>query len=258
MYMPQKWYDEAHEERREKCALPEGMQFETKNQIVLRILNTAIDSGRFDARRIGCDAAYRSDNAFLDGLKLPEDTWYFAATSAKKQVFLEKPDMIWPEKKRDRPATHAIASLAPVSVKSVACDESILWKKIALTEGSKGTIFANIKKIHCIACRDDGSRNYIKPGPEIWLYLRKYEDGTIKYFVSNAPQGISEAELNRAATLRWLIEQCFEECKGYLGMSHYECRSYGAWMGQMLFVMIAQLFISSLQLSLKKTVSLGG
>ena len=36
-------------------------------------------------------------------------------------------------------------------------------------------------------------------------------------------------QLNRAVTLRWPIEQCFEECKSYLGMGHCEARSWNAW-----------------------------
>ena len=87
-----------------------------------------------------------------------------------------------------------------------------------------------------------GNRSYVKPGPEIWLYLRKYADGEVKYFVSNAPGGLAVQELDRAATLRWPIEQCFEECKSNLGMGHYECRSYQGWKRHMLFVMIAHLF----------------
>lgn len=34
----------------------------------------------------------------------------------------------------------------------------------------------------------DGNRNYMKPGSEIWLYLRKYADDEIKYFICNARQ----------------------------------------------------------------------
>lgn len=93
---------------------------------------------------------------------------------------------------------------------------------------------------------------YIKPGEKIWLYLRRYEDGTIKYFVSNAPEDTSIEELDRAATLRWPIEQCFEECKSYLGMSHYESQSYEGWMRHMQFVMIAHLFTTQIKELMKK------
>jgi len=76
----------------------------------------------------------------------------------------------------------------------------------------------------------------------------------IKYFLSNAPDTVDIAELHEAATLRWPIEQCFEECKSYLGMDHFEGRSYSGFLRHLLFVMIAHFFVTSLRLELKKTV----
>ncbi|MBN2532043.1 MAG: hypothetical protein JXB88_04080, partial [Spirochaetales bacterium] len=35
-------------------------------------------------------------------------------------------------------------------------------------------------------------------------------------------------------TMRWSIEQCFEDGKKYLGMDHYEHRSWPAWHRQIL------------------------
>ena len=110
--------------------------------------------------------------------------------------------------------------------------------------------------MRCYSCRKDGNRSYVKPGPEIWLYLRKYADGEVKYFVSNAPGGLAVQELDRAATLRWPIEQCFEECKSNLGMGHYECRSYQGWKRHMLFVMIAHLFTIYIREIFKKEIAL--
>ena len=94
--------------------------------------------------------------------------------------------------------------------------------------------------------------NSYVPKSEVWVYIRKHEDGTIKYFVSNMPEDTSLGELDRLATARWSIEQCFQECKSYLGMTHYETRSYQAWHRHMLLVMIAHLFIIVLRQFLKK------
>jgi hypothetical protein len=45
------------------------------------------------------------------------------------------------------------------------------------------------------------------PGRE-WLYIRRFRDGKLKFFFSNAPADMPKEELHRAATLRWPIEQC--------------------------------------------------
>lgn len=252
LYIPREWFEPSHDTLREECRLPAQRSFATKNQIAIRMLNQALESGRFHVQWIGCDAAYGNDHAFLDGLHLPEQVWYFAATNSKEQVFLEPPQECSPQGGPGRPRKHPLLSISPVCVKSVAEDPEIPWEQVTLAEGAKGPIVAQRKLIRCVSCRADGSRNYVKPGSEIWLYLRKYEDGTIKYFVSNAPGEIAPGELDRAAALRWPIEQCFEECKSYLGMGHYECRNYTGWMRHMQFVMIAHLFTTQIKELVKK------
>ncbi len=72
---------------------------------------------------------------------------------------------------------------------------------------------------------------------------RKYEDGRIKYTLCNASADARMEELHHADTLRWPIEQSFQECKGFLGMGDYETRSYIGWRRHMLLVMVAHRFV---------------
>ena len=95
----------------------------------------------------------------------------------------------------------------------VFCRSKCKGAGIALAEGEKDPILAERKFLRCFSGRADGSQNYVKPGEEIWLYLRKYADDEIIYFVSNAPADLPAGEPDRATTLRRPIEQCFEECK---------------------------------------------
>lgn len=60
--------------------------------------------------------------------------------------------------------------------------------------------------------------------------------------MSNAPEDDIQ-DLHYAATLRWPIEQSFQECKGFLGMADYETRSYIDWHRHMMLVMVAHLFV---------------
>ena len=103
LYLPQEWFREDFAQLYKACHIPEEKTFSTKNEIAVRLLNQAVHSGLFQVRWVGCDAAYGNDHAFLDGLKLPEGVWYFAATNAKEQVFPEYPQMSYPETKRGPP-----------------------------------------------------------------------------------------------------------------------------------------------------------
>ncbi len=85
--------------------------------------------------------------------------------------------------------------------------------------GTKGPIRAWVKCLPCVSC--DG----LTPEQEVWLYIRKYEGDTVKYFLSNAPADTPQSTLDSLAAMRWSIEQCFQERKSYLGMTHYETRT---------------------------------
>jgi len=60
----------------------------------------------------------------------------------------------------------------------------------------------------------------------------------------------------RVSSLRWPIEQCFQEGKSEIGMDHYEHRSWPAWHRHMTFVFLAQLFLLKIRHILKKTPAL--
>ncbi|MGM0110174.1 hypothetical protein [Enterococcus sp. DIV0187] len=51
----------------------------------------------------------------------------------------------------------------------------------------------------------------------------------MKCFLSNAPETTAQTTMDHLATSRWSIEQCFQECKSYLRMGHYETSTYNAW-----------------------------
>ena len=162
-------------------------------------------------------------------------------------VFTERPDMKVPENKRGRPAKHPRPSIPPVPVKAIAGDDSIPWEARALSIGTKGPVRALVKCVRCISCGSCVKAPCLEPLEDVWLYIRKYEDGTVKYFLCSAPDETPLSTLDRLATMRWSIEQCFQECKSYLGMTHYETRTWAGWRRHMLLVMVAHLFITVLR-----------
>jgi len=253
LYIPKNWFEDDYREKREKCEIPADMVFRTKNEIASTMLKKAVNDGLFRVKWIGCDAAFGCDHDFIDSL--PRDTWYFAGIKSDELVFRSMPEMTLPEQPlTGRRRKHEIPSFSPVQVKVIASDESIPWQQVMLFEGSKGNVYADVKCVRCVSCRTATKfGNYICPHTDIWLYMRKYENNKIKYSISNAPEDINISELHEAAALRWPIEQCFEECKSYLGMDHFEGRSYPGFLRHLLFVMIAHFFITILRLELKKT-----
>ena len=229
LYFQQKWFTDEYADLRKECDVPENKKFQTKNEIALKMIKTVYEKSLFKVKWVGCDSAFGSDHEFLDSL--PKDTVYFASIKSNERVFLPETDM-------------------PLKVESLAADENFAWQNVKLADGSKGAICSDVKIIRCRSCRTISGAS--TPHTDVWVYIRKYKNGDIKFYISNASENTAESELHEAATLRWPIEQCFEECKTSLGMGHFEGRSYGGIMRHWLLVMIAHLFTTSLRLGLKK------
>jgi len=250
LYLPKRWFDDDYAQKRIDCQIPEEVAFKTKNEIAKEMLKNILDSQLLEIECIGCDASFGSDHTFLDSL--PKSLNYFAAVRENENIFREMPSITVPENSKARGGKfkHPRAAENPVAIKTIIDDGTIPWVKRVIADGAKGSITAEIKCLRCVSSRKE-NRLFL-PKAEVWVYIRRHEDGKIKYFVSNMPDDVSLDELDRLATARWSIEQCFQECKSYLGMTHYEARSFQAWHRHMLFVVIAHLFITVLRQFLKK------
>ena len=254
LYLPEVWFSDEYKERREDCQIPEDMSFKSKNKMAKEMIIDVLNSKSFEVDCIGCDAAFGSDETFLDGL--PESVYYFASVRENEYIFRTMPQVTVPENTGiGGRFKHPRATEQPVRIKTILNDESVPWVRRIIAEGAKGPVIAEIKCLRAVSARKE-NRLFV-PKSEIWVYIRKHEGGTIKYFISNKPADTQIAELDRLATARWSIEQCLKrtefvmECKSYLGMAHYETRSFQGWHRHMLFVMIAHLFVTILRGFLK-------
>lgn len=238
LYLPRVWFDDKHRGLWDKCDIPEDTEFRTKPQLALEMIKDAVSNHNLQFKWIGCDGAFGSDGEFRKAL--PEDVWFFADIHSNQHVYQGRPTWTLPERtgRRGKRPTKKVPSMKAVSVSTVVEDESVPWQKVVLMEGAKGPVRTLVKCCRVIDVQEDG-----RDGEELWLYIRKYEDGRIKYALSNAPFDTDIEELHHAATLRWPIEQSFQECKELLGMDHYETRSYIGWHRHMLLVMVAHLFV---------------
>jgi len=246
LYLPKVWFSDDYKERWQKCKIPDRTEFKTKNEIALELISENQKSGLFPAQWITCDSFFGRDTKFLD--QLPDELYYFAQVPCNTKVFKEQPQGQVPEYfGRGRKPVKMKYDPPPVAVSDLAKDPCLNWQKNVLAEGAKGPIVAKVTRWRVIASRDG------RHGKECWLFIRKtLADSEIKYCLSNAPLDISFEDMCRVSMLRWPIEQCFQEGKSHLGMSHYEHRSWETWHRHMTFVFIAQLFITRIRHRFKK------
>jgi SRSO17 transposase len=250
LYLPKHWFNDDHTQKRAQCHIPQTTTFQTKNQIATQLIDQTIANAQLQVKWIGCDTAFGCDHTFLDGL--PASVHYFVAVKETEYIYRFAPQVVVPKKPagRGRPAKHPRALEQPICVQDLAGDDSIVWEQRVLAQGAKGPIVADVKCVRAISCRL--VNQLLVPGVAVWVYVRRYEDGTIKYFLCNASEDTSQRVLDWLATMRRSIEQCFLECKSFLGMGHYETRSYDSWHRHMLLVMVAHHFTCVLREVFKK------
>jgi SRSO17 transposase len=244
LYMPKAWFTPEYAQRRKDSWVPEALEFQTKPQIALSLIQQIRASGLFTARWLCCDTVFGANRDFLAAL--PEDLHYFAAIASNTLLCRHPPKLVVAAcSGRGRPPTKARPASdhhRPESVKNLA--RRLRFKPVQLAEAAKGPLWA---KVAC--CR------VYRPEEEqpLWLFVRKDEDGTVKYALCNAPEDTSFKTLCQVSVMRWPIEQCFQEGKSQLGMDHYEHRSWPAWHRHMLYVFLALHFLMALRIRLKKS-----
>jgi SRSO17 transposase len=248
LYLPEIWFSKEYKKRRKDNWVPEDLVFKTKIQIAYALIQEVTQTRLFPARWIGFDATFGSDLPFLESL--PKEYIYFASIRSNTQVFLKKsavevpaysgrgPRPKKPRLQPNQPGPQTVADIARSRKR---------WQKVVLAEGAKGPIVAEVARLRVYP-----SRKGLPTAYPLWLFLRRSPDGQIKFAFSNAPHTIPLSELCQAATLRWPIEQCFEEGKGQVGMDHYEHRSWPAWHRHMIYVFLALHFLTRLRVRFKK------
>ena len=227
LYIPEEWFNESHKDLRIKCNIPEDKMFRTKNEIALELIEQTFEENLLNIKWIGADSSFGGSHKFIDAL--PKNALYFVGVPKDERVFLFGSDI-------------------PVCIETIAHDDEFEWEKVGF-DTSKGVRNSDIKIVRAFNCRDS------LPKSEIWVYIRRYADGKVRYAIAGAPANTTKDELHEASRLRWPIEQCFQECKSNLGMADFEGRSYNGFMRHLLLVMITHLFATSLRLEFKKTTS---
>jgi SRSO17 transposase len=252
LYLPEAWFDQGHKERWKNCGIPDETTFQTKPELALQMLRRAVKEGSLRFHWVTCDEAYGENPAFLDGV-VALNRWYLAEVPRSTRVWKVRPRTMVPDSsgRGRRPSKVRLARGAPEAVRVEEIAARLKpedWQPYVIKEGSKGPLVADFAFLRGIAVRDK------LPGPEVWVIFRRSlgEDADLKIYLSNAPADTSIKQLVRVTGLRWPVETTIEECKGGLGMDHYEVRSWLGWHHHMTECLLAHHFLVRCQHKLKR------
>jgi SRSO17 transposase len=227
LYLPEAWANDAA--RRDKAAVPDGIEFETKTAIALGQLRQARDEGVPMGVVLG-DGTYGTGTAFRAGVG-ELGLRYVLGVQSSTSVWPpgEAPLPPRPRSGPGRPQTRLQRSPGqePISVKDLAQGlPRRAWRRIAWREGSRAELASRFAARRVRPAHRDTLRS--EPWPEEWLLIEwpEGEAEPTKYWLANLPPTTALRDLVHVAKARWLIERDYQELKQEIGLGHYEGRGW--------------------------------
>lgn len=215
LYLPKQWaFDPA---RRAKAQIPQDIEFQTKPEIALALLDQAKELGVRHAA-VTADGDYGDNPNFLAGLELRQER-YVVAVRCDFSVALGQ----------YTPAQRVDALIAGQGKRA--------WRMVRWREGSKGWLQARCVAVRCWRVTAEGKRRIG------WLIGEDASDGKRRYYWSNfGPQTPLERMVEYAHRRHW-VEQYHEEAKGLLGWDQYQGRLWPGFHRHAVTVMLAYTFL---------------
>lgn len=242
LYLPEQWFSDEYSTRRQRCDIPEEITFSTHQELAWEMLKGVSQRQVVTFQWVLGDEEFGRDSKLLDNIACTKK-WYFMEIPADTRIWLERPQTEIPEWKGHgrKPTRRQLVAGEPPSqrVDSLSPEHC---QRYTLHEGSKGPLVSDVSCMRVVATRDG------LPGPEVWLVIRHdVLNGEWKYFLSNAPLETQESQFAWLSAARWPVEKSIEDCKDELKMNQYAMRSWRGWYHHMTLVMIAHLFLVTLQ-----------
>ena len=230
LYLPREWADD--EARREKCHVPEEVQFQETWRIALDLLDRSLP-GLPHGWIVGDDELGRASE-FRAALRQRTERYVLdvPCNTTVRDLERRRP----PRKKagvgrkREVPFVRADAWAAR--------QPKSRWERITVRDGEKGPLEVDALSVR-VRTKQDGRVG----SEERLVVIRPVGESRIDYALSNAGPATPLAEVVRAQRQRHRIEEVFGVGKGEVGLDHYEVRSWVGWHHHMTLSLVALWFL---------------
>jgi SRSO17 transposase len=224
LYLPKDWTSD-----RERCraaGIGDDVEFATKPDMGLRMLQRAVDAG-VPFGWVTADELYGQTSRIR--LWLEEHDIPHVLAVPKSQMVMTM------EFFGQARAHHLIGELPEDA-----------WTRLSCGDGAHGP--------REYEWAQAAIRPWRREGWDHWLLARRgLTDHTdIAYYICFSPAGTSLDELVRIAGSRWMVEECFQTAKNETGLDHYQVRGYTAWYRHITLSMAGLAFLAILRAEAKK------
>jgi SRSO17 transposase len=249
LFLPESWCAASEaSDRRDRAHIPGDVAFRTKPRIAAELVRNVAVLGQVELDWVVADDEYGRAGHLLDELELLEQR-YVLEVPVTTAFWTTDPAGCVPEYSgRGRKPTNPVRDAVRTSGVLAAELPADSWQALQVREGAVGPLVFEFA-----AVRTWGMRHR-KPGPPCWLLIRRSlgTDPEFRYYVSNADGETPLSTLALVACTRCRVEEFFEDCKSYLGMTQYETRSWVGWHHHMTLVGLAHLFVMLARKRLRK------
>ncbi len=241
----------ADRKHRKKTRVPKEIKFQTKPEIAVELMRRTHAAGKVSFDWIIADCLYGASGDFLDALEGMHQN-YVVEVKRNTLVWTVDPATL-PGKTPGPKRRKKLGSYRYHEVRSVqevaAGLPANAWRPLKLREGTKGPLVFEYAVLRVWAMRHD------KPGPPIWLVIRRSLDGKETwYYVSNANEQTPWETLAMVTGTRFRVEEYFEDGKTHLGMADYEARAWTSWHHHMALVSLAHLLVTLTKREVKRDI----
>jgi SRSO17 transposase len=245
LYLPEDWCNDR--ERRRKAKIPDEVEFKTKPELGVELIERAAGWKLARAPVLG-DCAY-GDKTELRARLHAAGREYVLAVSADTTVFAPEAIFEVPEprdrgsgRQKTRPRPDRKPEAIGALIARLAPEQ---FQTVTFRDGPDGKPIASRFCFLRVRAGNDWEKASAPPREE-WL-IAEWPEGTDKptdYWISNLPADTEPERLARLARLRWKIELDYKQLKGELGLDHYEGRSWLGWYHHTALVTAAHGFLT--------------
>ena len=227
LYLPEEWAGATA--RRAQAHVPETITFQTKPEIALKQIKTALEAG-IPAGVALADAGYGVDAKFRSGLTAL-GLAYVVGVQSTLSVWppgMEPlPPAPWAGRGRTPTRLRRDSEHQPVSAKQLSMNlPSDAWREVTWREGTNDPLCSRFAAVRI----RPASRDWLldRPHSYEWLLIEwpTDEKEPTKYWLSTLPEDATLLTLVDMAKLRWRIERDYQELKSELGLAHFEGRGW--------------------------------
>ena len=227
LYLPEVWAKDP--ERRTKAGVPDEVVFQTKPEIALDHIRSALAAGVAHGVVLA-DAGYGVDTAFrtaLTELGLAYTVGIQSSTSLWPPGSAPLPPKSWSGRGRPPTRVRRNPDHRPLSALDLAKQlPAQAWQDVTWREGTNAPLTSRFAAVRVRPAHRDHLRH--GPRPEEWFLVEwpAGEREPTKYWLSSLPPDTALTELVDGAKLRWRIERDYQDLKQEIGLGHYEGRGW--------------------------------